>query len=165
MKKYIVFVVLLILSVILIGCNQKKVVPIYKINQEVKFRDPTKGSITLNDQSSKTDESITFSFTLSLNEIFMFDDLFPNYSISVDQTGIQLRYFSDGSTPTNLKNDYTVIINNVSIEIDQLSNYEFTVGESIILFSFGSSYISNQDSVVSLTFISDQIIPDVASSF
>jgi hypothetical protein len=165
MKKYIVFVALIILSVILIGCNQKKVVPIYKINQEVKFRDATKGSITLNDQSSKTDESITFSFTLTLIEIFMFDELFSNYSISVDQTGIDLRTFNDGSTPTNLKNDYTVIINNVSIEIDQLSNYEFVVGESIVLFSFGSSYISNQDSVVSLTFILDQIIPDVAFSF
>ncbi|WP_264229559.1 hypothetical protein [Acholeplasma laidlawii] len=165
MKRYIAFVALLILSIILIGCNQKKVVPIYKINQEVKFRDATKGSITLNDQSIKSNESVAFSFTLTLNEIFMFDELFSNYSISVDQTGIQLRYFNDGSTPTNLKNDYIVIINNVSIEIDQLSNYEFVVGESIVLFTFGSSYISNQDSVVSLTFTLDQIIPDVAFSF
>lgn len=165
MKKYIVFVALLILSIILIGCNQKKVVPIYKINQEVKFRDATKGSITLNDQSSKTDESITFSFTLSLNEIFMFDDLFPNYSISVDQTGIELRTFNDGSNLINHKDDYIVIINNVPVEINQLSNYEFTVGESIILFSFGNNYISNKDSVASLTFLFDQIIPDAAFSF
>lgn len=100
-----------------------------------------------------------------LNEIFMFDKLFPNYSISVDQTEIELRTFNDGSNLINHKNDYIVIINDIPVEINQLSNYEFTVGESIILFSFGSSYISNQDSVVSLTFLLDQIIPDVAFSF
>jgi hypothetical protein len=100
-----------------------------------------------------------------LNEIFMFDDLFPNYSISVDQTGIELRTFNDGSNLINHKDEYIVIINNVPVEINQLSNYEFVVGESIVLFSFGNNYISNQDSVVSLTFILDQIIPDVAFSF
>ncbi|WP_264230042.1 hypothetical protein [Acholeplasma laidlawii] len=119
----------------------------------------------LNDQSSKSNDSITFSFTLTLNETFMFDDLFSNYDIGVDRTGIQLRYFNEESAPTNLKKDYTVIINNVSIEIDQLSNYEFTVGESIILFSFDSNYISNENSEVSLSFIYARIIPNAVFSF
>lgn len=165
MKKYIVCISLLFLSIILIGCNQKQVVPVYKINQEVKFKDTTKGSIMLNDQSSKSNDSITFSFTLTLNETFMFDDLFSNYDIGVDRTGIQLRYFNEESAPINLKKDYTVIINNVSIEIDQLSNYEFTVGESIILFSFDSNYISNENSEVSLSFIYARIIPNAVFSF
>lgn len=74
-------------------------------------------------------------------------------------------YFNDGSTPTNLKDDYTVIINNVLVEISQLSNYEFTSGITTISFAFGSNYISDQDSVVVLSFSYDRIITDVAFSF
>lgn len=159
MKNNILPITVLVSSIVLIGCNQKQIVPVYTINEVVDFIDSNEGSIMLNNQSCQYDESITFSFTLDLNETFMFDDLFSHYEINLNHIGITLRYFNDHSTPTNLREDYTIIINDIPVEINQLSDYVFTIGESIISFSFGSNFVSEKDDVVSLSFTYDKIIP------
>lgn len=56
-------------------------------------------------------------------------------------------------------------VNEVSIEIDRLSDFKFTSRITTMSLTFGSSYIGDQGSVVLLSFIYDRIMPDAAFSF
>lgn len=164
MKNFIIITLFIIFGILISGCSQQKI-PVYGIGQEVKFIDENQGSITLNNDSGNSRTQVNFSFTLNLNETFMFNDLFSHYGIAVGNTGFDLRVANDESSPTNLVIDYIITIDNVTISFEELDDYQLQEGIRIITFSFGENYIEIDDKQFSFTLLNDEIIPKSVFEF
>jgi len=155
-------ITLTLFAFILFGCDQKQEVPVYKVGEQVEFES---GTILLNSDSTKTNTTIRLCFTLDLQSSSSFDELFAGYNIAVDRKGIDLRISNDESPSTNLKNNYSVDIDGEKIELTDLSTYEFSVGQVVIIFEFGTDYINSQTSNVSFTILNKKIGSEVAFNF
>lgn len=162
MKKTSVIMLIIISGLFLVGCNQKQEVPVYKVGEQVEFES---GTILLNSDSTKTNTTIRLCFTLDLQSSSSFDELFAGYNIAVDRKGIHLRISNYESPSTNLKNNYSVDIDGEKIELTDLSTYEFSVGQVVIIFEFGTDYINSQTSNVSFTILNKKIGSEVAFNF
>jgi hypothetical protein len=64
-----------------------------------------------------------------------------------------------------LKNNYSVDIDGEKIELTDLSTYEFSVGQVVIIFEFGTDYINSQTSNVLFTILNKKIGSEVAFNF